>query len=222
MGPPDAYHVGSEKRGTVKKTVKRRAQVMMPLCLYQRSCSFQGVGAGERRHLQRRRQKRAQQPNLLAHRHLQLGQNRPRQHQHRDIRHQTRNAVRLVKQHHIATRPVVRIHRLRPKVPERPAYREREDLRDHALQHDDDADADDGAAVAGHLEDLVVEEEGGELGEHDGGCVGELEDFGELEPGLEGGDGDGGDVVAYAAYVDHYFWMLVSIIKVVVFRISSF
>lgn len=32
MGPPEAYHVGSEKSGTVKKTVKRSALVIMPLC----------------------------------------------------------------------------------------------------------------------------------------------------------------------------------------------
>jgi hypothetical protein len=31
MGPPEAYHVASEKRGVVKKTLKRRAQVMIPL-----------------------------------------------------------------------------------------------------------------------------------------------------------------------------------------------
>jgi hypothetical protein len=31
MGPPEAYHVGSEKRGTVKKTAKRSAHVIMPL-----------------------------------------------------------------------------------------------------------------------------------------------------------------------------------------------
>lgn len=31
MGPPEAYHVGSEKSGVVKNTEKRSAQVMIPL-----------------------------------------------------------------------------------------------------------------------------------------------------------------------------------------------
>lgn len=31
MGPPEAYHVGSENNGVVKKTEKRSAHVMIPL-----------------------------------------------------------------------------------------------------------------------------------------------------------------------------------------------
>ncbi len=144
-------------------------------------------------------EKRQHQPDLFRHGHLQLEENRPRDDEHDDVGDEARDAVELVKEHDVAAGAVVDVDGLRPEVAKGAADGKGEDEGDDALQDDDGAEEDDEAAVRGDLEDLVVEEEGGELGEHDGRGVGELEDLGELQPGLKGGDGDGGDVVAHAA-----------------------
>lgn len=155
-------------------------------------------------YLQRRRQKRQYQADLFRRRNPQLDENWPREHQHGHIRHQTRDTIALVEKHHVPTLSIVDVHRLCPEVAERATNGERKDERDDALEDDDDDDADDDSAVERDFENLVIQEERGELGEHDGGCVGELEDFGELEPVLEGGYWDGGDVVSSAAYLGHH------------------
>lgn len=40
-GPPEAYHVASEKIGVVKNTLKRMMHVIMPLCCVNALSSFQ-------------------------------------------------------------------------------------------------------------------------------------------------------------------------------------
>lgn len=88
MGPPEACHVGSSKSGTVKKTVKRSAHVIMPLCRIRNFFLLHldgdaEVSGGEVCNLQRSSQKSKYKANLFHRRHSQFEKNRPREHQHR-------------------------------------------------------------------------------------------------------------------------------------------
>ncbi|KAK3192358.1 hypothetical protein K4F52_001571 [Lecanicillium sp. MT-2017a] len=81
-------------------------------------------------------------------------------------------------EHHIAAFAVVDVDGLRPEISKRSANGKGKDERNYALKDKYDADTVDDAPVERKFKDLVVEEEGGQFGKHDGGRISEFENFG--------------------------------------------